>query len=246
MTFRSPAWHQPRTRQWVSVLLIGHLIAVFIAPLSFQTRSSRGSSPSVDLIAGPVRGYGEFLYLNRGYAFFAPDPGPSHLIQAAIGNVNDKNRLREPVFPDRKRHRPRLLYHRHFMLAEYLTEIYQPPGPPAELAEIDPPAFEAWAASRRRYESVRQSFLRHLGSRHPDTPIAIRRLEHLIPDFLDFQVQSIELNDPSFFRVLTDRLPEDTLPSEALLIPGGPRIESETLQVPGPRSSDTTPDQRPW
>src|SRR6056297_2251607 len=107
MTFRSPAWHQPRMRQWVSVLLIGHLIAVFIAPLSFQTRSSRGSSPSVDLIAGPVRGYGEFLYLNRGYAFFAPDPGPSHLIQAAI--VDPEGRMVEQMYPDLDQQWPRLL-----------------------------------------------------------------------------------------------------------------------------------------
>lgn len=238
-------WDNPRHRFVVSFLIVGHVLAVAIAPLSFQTRSGRGSSPSVELLGSPVAGYGEFLYLNRGYAFFAPDPGPSHLFQAAIipadrdtnpTSAAEKPPLAEPVFPDRNVHWPRLLYHRHFMLAEFLTEVYQPPGPPQGLQEIDADTAENWRRSRSRYERVRQSFTQRLEAVHPDATVAIRRLEHLIPDFMDFGEADLELNDPSLYEVMFDQAPQVTpdapVQDEAdggiMPLPGEP-IATETM-----------------
>jgi hypothetical protein len=67
-----------------SVLIIVHLWAVLSRPIEFATQGPFGPSPSASLLRVPVRPYSQFMYLDHGYAFFAPDPGPSHLIEAEI------------------------------------------------------------------------------------------------------------------------------------------------------------------
>jgi hypothetical protein len=61
--------------------------------------------------------YLDALYINHGYSFFAPDPGPGHLVFYEVydeqGNVK-----RQGKFPDWDVQWPRLWYHRHFMLAD--------------------------------------------------------------------------------------------------------------------------------
>jgi hypothetical protein len=61
--------------------------------------------------------YLDALYLNHGYYFFAPDPGPGHLVYYDVFDAQG-NLLKQGHFPDWELHRPRLWYHRHFMLAE--------------------------------------------------------------------------------------------------------------------------------
>ncbi len=203
-----------------------HLWAVASPPLAFQTRGPLGGSPSVATLAAPVRGYGEFLYLNRGYAFFAPDPGPSHLIQAAYTDTTGK--VDEELFPDRTRQWPRLLYHRHFMLTEFLHEIYQPPGPPPQLREVDANAARAWSAARGRYESVRQSYVNHLKSIHGESrDVAIRRIEHRIPSFVELMARPTPLSDPSLYGVLAD------VPIEFQNPDAGDRSTPEVLSTVG-------------
>lgn len=201
----------------INIAVVLHLWAVISPPLGFQTRGQLGSSPSIATLSGPVRGYAEMLYLNRGYAFFAPDPGPSHLVQASYIDAAG-NRVEE-MFPDRERHWPRLMYHRHFMLTEFLHEIYQPPGPPEDLAQVDAEAAKLWAAARGRYESVRQSYTDHLNSsRNGGKDLAIRRLEHRIPSFIEIVAEPIQLDDPRTYGVLVDRLVDFGGPSEPLVI----------------------------
>ena len=213
---------RPAIRWAINLLVVFHLLAVFLPPLAFQARGPLGSSPSVQTLSSAVRGYGEFLYLNRGYAFFAPDAGPSHLIQAAISD-EDGNRA-EQMFPDRRRHWPRLLYHRHFMLAEFLHDAYQPPLPAdAEtLAEAEPEEYNAWRLARTRYEQIRQSMVDHLASVHPDQEVAIRRIEHGIPSFIDFNRETVPLDDERYYRVLLDR-PIEELPTAPIASPADPR-----------------------
>lgn len=187
----------------ISILIIGHLLAVVLPPLSLQTRGPVGQSPSVSTLLRMVEGYSQLLYIDRGYAFFAPDPGPSHLLQAAI--TDSEGNREEQMFPDREVQWPRLLYHRHFMLSEFLEEIYQPPGPPAGLAEVSPDEAEYWIETRSRYEHVRQSLVDHLRYVHPDRDVAIRRVEHLIPDLLDYQQEPIDLRDERLYRVMLDQ-----------------------------------------
>jgi hypothetical protein len=187
----------------ISILVIGHLLAVLLPPLSFQARGPLGLSPSVATLLAPVEGYGQFLYIDRGYAFFAPDPGPSHLIQAAI--TDSSGQRIEQMYPDREQQWPRLLYHRHFMLSEFMDEIYQPPGPPQELIELDREEAELWVRSRARYEHVRQSVVEHLKAENPGHDIAIRRIEHLIPDVIEFQREPIALTDQRLYQVILDQ-----------------------------------------
>ncbi|MDA8745091.1 hypothetical protein N9N28_10705 [Rubripirellula amarantea] len=201
----TPSLQRP-SRKWrliLSVLVSVHLAAVILHPLSFQAQGDLGASPVITTLFAPFRGYGQLLYIDRGYAFFAPDPGPSHLIQAAI-TAKDGSRV-EKMYPDLDQHQPRLMYHRHFMLSEYLHEIYQPPGPPRDLVAADPEAAEYWTLARTRYVKVHQSIVNHLNHEHPGQESAIRRIEHLIPDLGSYIDKPIELDDPQLYRVLLDR-----------------------------------------
>jgi hypothetical protein len=203
-------------------LLIYHLWAVAILPLAFQARGPFGNSEIVATGVVPVQTYAEFFYLNRGYAFFAPNPGPSHLIEAAYTDLSGKRV--EEVYPDRQRSWSRLYYHRHFMLSEYLYEIYQPPGPPIELERLDPTEARVWAGLRARYEYVRQSYVEHLKSVYGNAnDLAIRRLEHRIPSFIEMADAPVSLTDPRFYGVLTDQpipwSPEETPTGPPEVIP---------------------------
>ena len=192
-----------RVRLLFSILIIGHLLALILPPLSVQTRGPVGQSPSVSTVLAGVEPYSQLLYIDRGYAFFAPDPGPSHLIQVAITNP-DGQRI-ERRYPDLDQQWPRLLYHRHFMLSEFLQEIYHPPGPPEELQKANPQEARYWSLSRSRYERIRQSMIDHLRHEYPGDDVAIARIEHLLPNLLDYQQEPVELTDERLYRVLLDQ-----------------------------------------
>ncbi len=104
----------------ISLLLLWHLAAVIGRPWEFATQGPFGNSPSASTFYQVVGGYSQFLYLDHGYAFFAPDPGPSHYFVADVQATNNpKTQLK---FPDLSQQWPRLLYHRHFMLAEFFEQ----------------------------------------------------------------------------------------------------------------------------
>ena len=193
----------PRVKVLLSFLLTAHLFALVLPPLSVQTRGPIGPSPSVSTGLEWVEPYSQLLYIDRGYAFFAPDPGPSHLIQAAITGPDGQRR--EKIYPDIEQQRPRLLYHRHFMLSEFLQEIYHPPGPPEELQKVDPQEAQYWSVARARYESVRQSIMDHLRHEYSGNDVAIARIEHLLPNLIDYQQEPVELTDERLYRVLLDQ-----------------------------------------
>lgn len=188
-----------RARLLASLLIVLHLAAVFIAPLDFACRSPGSASPLTSTLMGWLRPYVNFLYLNHGYAFFAPDPGPSHLVRYRIEFDNGREPV-EGIFPDLQTQRPRLLYHRHFMLAETLYNSFTPPEEPDEM-RLDPELaalltdsqrrqLEAaihgrhreqvtlWKHSRVQYEMLRHSVERHLAAVHGDGRVTLTRLEH--------------------------------------------------------------------
>lgn len=146
----------PRARTIASVLVLFHLAAVVSAPLA-------GPNPSQ--LAGTIwmffRPYLEATYLNHAYLFFVPEPGPGHLVRYEL-EMPDGAR-REGIFPDRAMHRPRLLYHRHFMLSE---KIAGPPGP----------RIEAWV----------QSYAEHLLARHGARRVTLHLRVHRLasPDLV--------------------------------------------------------------
>jgi hypothetical protein len=110
-------------RRVVSALVVFHLLAVFIGPWAMppQTSELAGSMAQV------FQPYVETLSLANGYRFFAPEPGPSHLVRYEI-TLDDGSRV-AGVFPDRQRHQPRLLYHRYFMLSEFANTLTNPEAP---------------------------------------------------------------------------------------------------------------------
>lgn len=200
-----------RFRLVASLLLLLHLLAVFLPPMSFQARGPLGVSPSVAALLRPLEAYGQFLYIDRGYAFFAPNPGPSHLIQVAISDGDGSKQ--EIMYPDLKRQWPRLLYHRHFMLTESLYDMYRPPVPELESAVGDAEELEFWRRERARYEGFRDSMLRHLQHVNPDQDVAIRRIEHRVPDLVQYREQPVSLTHPDSYRVLLDQ-PVEVVPGD--------------------------------
>lgn len=203
-------------RNWkiaISVLLLAHCLAVVAEPFRFFTRSSRGNSPAADPVRLTLSPYIEFAYLNHGYFFFAPEPGPSHLMECELNfGEEEVGRLR---FPDKQAQWPRLLYHRHFMLAEFLHQLHVPPVQTA-IVEGDDQLLRDWQADRRRFELVRDSMARHVMSRYAADAAAISRVEHRLPSSDEVLVQRLPLNDPTLYVILPDApifVPEVGLPS---------------------------------
>lgn len=224
------AAHSPRlttTWRWlISVAIVLHLLAVVAEPIRFFSRSSRGTSPLADPIRWSLAPYVEFGYLNHGYFFFAPEPGPSHLIECRLDFGGEEGRLR---FPDRQAQWPRLLYHRHFMLAEFLHQLHTVPVQ-AEIAGDDVQLLADWRADRARYEMIRDSMTRHLVRRYGAESASIDRLEHRLPSSDEVLVDRLPLNDPRLYIVLPDApvllpptpLPIPNLPSDAPLTADAP------------------------
>jgi hypothetical protein len=205
---RPPLLANRRLRFGLSILLIGHLWAVIGRPLEFATQGPFGTSPSISTFFAPVRGYSQFAYLDHGYAFFAPDPGPCHFFQAAV--TDSAGKLTEYKFPELAAQWPRLLYHRHFMLAEFFNDVHHPPGkPPAEIA-ANALATADWVRGRKRFDDVRNSLLHHLRTVHPRCEVAIRRVEHRQPGLPEFFGGGFSTRDQRLMRVLFDTV--DGLP----------------------------------
>jgi hypothetical protein len=186
------------------VLIIGHVWAVVGRPIEFATQGPFGTSPSATLFRDPVRAYSQFVYLDHGYAFFAPDPGPSHLIGASVTARDGKTS--DLLYPDLGNQWPRLMYHRHFMLAEFLNNVYHPPGEPPENIAANPIAARDWRLSRRRYESVRDSIVGCLQKQNPDCNISVRRLEHRQPGLPEFFGDKIAIDDQRLVTTLLDEI----------------------------------------
>src|SRR5262245_15281190 len=215
---QSPAEPTPMAgiKLLLSVLIAWHVLAVSVAPLRFACNGGRPPSPFMDAVYAPFRSYVELLYLNHGYFFFAPDPGPSHLVDYKL-EFDDG---RQPVmgrFPDVATERPRLLYHRHFMLAEALNNRFVPPDPPPE--PTPPPLtatmpekrqFEAIVKlyraqlelrnhARRQYEAMYSSFEEHLKHKYGGSRVTLTRVEHRLLTPEDVEFGGKKLNDPATY-----------------------------------------------
>lgn len=199
--------HYPsiRLRLLLGFLIIGHLWAVLARPIEFATQGPGGASPAAIALHAPVKGYSEFAYLNHGYAFFAPDPGPSHLLRVRVSGEGEEA---AETFPDLSRQWPRLLYHRHFMLTEFLHNVYAPPIPDALDDEV--PSDDPWRGDRTRYEAIRDSMRRHIqASRGLATVdvVEIERVEHRMPFLDEYLEERVRLNSERLYRTLDDAFP---------------------------------------
>lgn len=201
-----------------SALIVVHLAAVFAPPLAF---ACRGDSPAVQPIARLLSPYCGAMFLDHGYAFFAPNPGPNHLVDYTV-EFDDG---RPPVtgrFPNLREERPRLLYHRHFMLSESLNNRFAPekfdpePTPPPLTAtagererfavtkqEYDN-ARARWERARKQYVALRASVENHLKHVHGGDHVKLVRIEHAPanPDAVMYERRS--LADPQSYREMPE------------------------------------------
>lgn len=103
------------TRRIISLVLIGYLVVLLLGPLSNPVGSEHLARPLAKRVS-PIH---RALFLGHGYRFFAPNPGPSHLVDYRI-TKQDGSEI-SGRFPNRNDDAiafPRLQYHRWFMLSE--------------------------------------------------------------------------------------------------------------------------------
>ena len=122
-------WSLP-IRIAVLVLLMLYLSIVVLAPLTNPTGALELTTP----IAQKVSPVHQALYLGHGYRFFAPDPGPSHIMVYEI-ETDDGEQIKGH-FPDRDNTSPRLLYHRWFMLSESMYREFSVLSMKPEIDEL--------------------------------------------------------------------------------------------------------------
>ena len=219
---RSPNGKLPAWRWLVSILLLIHLTAVFISPFAFISSSPGSVSPAAIALANPLRPYSELAFLNHGYAFFAPNPGPSHLVRYQL-EFDDEREVVEGRFPDREEHWPRLLYHRHFMLSEQLHSDSESPDPPPTNNQDE---IDAWRRRRDLYEAKFQSYEGHLLNLHGASRVTLIRVEHQQPDWADVLREGKPLDAADLFRDLSEDSGEIPMPTP-FLVPQDEKLRSD-------------------
>ena len=197
-----PRWSL-RARLLASALILFQITAIFWPPFTFASRTESGTSPFADGVMSWLRPYASLIYLDHGYSFFAPRIVGGHLVHYKVEFADGRTPV-EGTFPDKQEQKPRLFYHRHFMLAEALNDAYAPPEPP-QLQPLPPgmpellrrqfaadqerqlPAVTAiWKQRRDQYESLRKSFEDHLLAKHGGNKVTITRREHVLLSAEDF------------------------------------------------------------
>ncbi len=176
------AW-APWARWLASAVLAWHLVGVLVGPIS--------TPPSIlgGLLQRVYRPYLQaiYLYLDHGYKFFGPDPGPSHLVRYELVTA-DSQRL-SGVFPDRHEHWPRLLYHRHFMLSEFIQGL---------AGEWDPRFDEENQPLSPPQRAYARAYANHLLAKHNGQRVTLYLVEHRIP-LPEHVLRGVALDDPQFY-----------------------------------------------
>lgn len=128
-----------------SLVLAYHLVAVLIHPLGTMPQFDTPGAPPIlpEAVRPAFQPYITALSLDHTYKFFAPNPGPSHLLRYDLYYADGRKEIGDlrNQFPDKTQHWPRLLYHRYFMLAESLPRPREPA--PANTALMPPPGVAA-------------------------------------------------------------------------------------------------------
>lgn len=173
-TAANPGQPRAAVRRVVSVLVILHVAAVFIGPWAMPPQNSELAAT----VGGVFQPYLDVLSLGNGYRFFAPEPGPSHLVRYEI--TLDDGTLKEGVFPDRLEHKPRLLYHRYFMLSEFVNTLGGD--------NLDNPRAAAYAGG----------YARHLADQYDARTVKLFLRRHYVPRTSEVQ-RGLRLTDKSLY-----------------------------------------------
>ena len=180
-------------KRWVSAFVLFHLTAIFVAPWSSPPPASQLSQT----VAGFFRPYLKTVAMDNGYRYFAPDPGPSHLVRYEI-TTRDGEVVRGQ-FPKRGELWPRLFYHRHFMLSEMVFMLTAPTKDVPPMNVLTTAQQLELERQRQISTELQQSFARHLLSRHDGIRIRLTAVVHAIPPPSELQ-RGMKLDDPSLYR----------------------------------------------
>jgi hypothetical protein len=162
-------WLRPLGFVLVNIWLVYHLAAIVLAPWSVPP-----ASRLVQNAWRAVRAYDQVLFLNHGYHYFAPEPGNSTLV-AYVLEMPDGS-LETGRIPNREI-RPRLMYHRHFMLTEFLASDDLSPAMRSELV---------------------QAMARELCREHHAVRVTLSRVTHRLPS-MEFVRAGGTLDDPESY-----------------------------------------------
>ena len=174
----------------ISLLVSLHVFAVFVGPWAMPPQGSELARS----IAGVMGPYLQAAFLNNGYRFFAPEPGPGHLVRYEV--VTRDGRKIDGTFPDKKTEWPRLLYHRYFMLSEFLNSITVPES--AKPTTADSKLAELATA-------YAESYAGHLVDKYDAQSVKLYLQQHKLPTMEEVRAGK-KLSDPEFYeeRLLVD------------------------------------------
>lgn len=240
--------------QWLLLLpAMVHLLAVFSEPFHFFTRSDVQTAPDATLLRSWLHPYSQWMYLDHGYFFFAPNPGPGHLLRISASDdplaPSAERRFQDSdansdaivrLLPDRKSQFPRLLYHRYFMLSEFYYNRYAPYELTPELSR-DPVLLQNWKLDRSLYTSIQQSIISHTKNKTGKTFVRLDRLERMLPDRASILKKGIRLADPQWISVLPETMSES--PSAPSQTSTSNVRHGEEEQPPGVENTETVPAQ---
>jgi len=200
----------PGFRGFVSVLLLIHLVALFVGPCASPPPSSYWAQGTEQFMAPYL--HATFLR-GHGYRFFAPNPGPSHLVRYELLDEAD-DEISEGTFPSLDEHWPRLFYHRHFMISESMFNTANVPGEPPP-PEAPPEAHAEYEAVAGLRDAYLDSISRYIARQHPEAAkVRIVMVQHAIPMPQDV-VNGRPLNDPGLYEEVVlgvyEIQPEDRL-----------------------------------
>jgi len=118
----------------------------------------------------PLRPVVGALYLGHGYRFFAPNPGPGHSIRWTM-TLGDGS-TRSGIIPDPVQDRPRLLYHRRFMVSEKIAVLVPPTDAPADVR----------GRAATEWKPLVKGVATNLLRMHGGTRVHLELVEHYLPD----------------------------------------------------------------
>ncbi|MGN6546501.1 MAG: hypothetical protein ACTHK7_15710 [Aureliella sp.] len=236
-------WLSPRGRAVLSVVIFLHLLAVVGEPLRMFSQGRQPGSPEAQLVRGGLAPYIDFAYLHHGYFFFAPNPGPSHLMDIKL--IDADGSARHLRLPNHRAQWPRLLYHRHFMLSEFLFQLYTP-APSGLGPDVQVP--EELLRDRALFERVRSSMEEHLAVRYGAQRAEIQLMEHRLPNAVEVFDRGMKLTDEQLYLLLPDQ-PEPPAESSEPLPEGQSRKATQALAGEKAAASDkpaaASPDASP-
>lgn len=176
-------------RAIASVFIAYHVSAIIVAPWSASPSSSLAQTAAI-----PFQPYLQLGYLNHGYHFFAPEPGPSHLVRYELEMPDGS--VKKGTFPDKNEHQPRLFYHRHFMLTEFLMQF-----PPDEKSMRQWEKQPDWRLQQvtEGQRVLATGYADHLLHKHDAKRVKLYLVRHDFPSPMDVEA-GMKLDDPQLYR----------------------------------------------